>query len=165
MPRLCCDNTRTISRSLSWGRWRLVHCFAMFSPQITVYNPSSLWIEQEIESLTLPDQFSRIHEANRSRKRWALRSGSEHVLYGFLLQVPDSLSPMAFIAVQIKGPTQHFIKREPMRVTKVESLVFVQTDKPIYKPGQTGIRNSTSKTTVGVGLGWGCCSFWLSCGW
>uniref|UniRef100_A0A8C9BWA0 Alpha-2-macroglobulin n=1 Tax=Phocoena sinus TaxID=42100 RepID=A0A8C9BWA0_PHOSS len=48
-----------------------------------------------------------------------------------------SSSSSAFITVQVKGPTQHFIKRKWMHITKAESLVFVQTDKPIYKPGQT----------------------------
>ncbi|XP_031239435.1 pregnancy zone protein isoform X2 [Mastomys coucha] len=45
-------------------------------------------------------------------------------------------TPLAFIAVEIKGPTQHFIKKTSIRITKAESPVFVQTDKPIYKPGQ-----------------------------
>ncbi|OWK04063.1 hypothetical protein Celaphus_00013979, partial [Cervus elaphus hippelaphus] len=31
----------------------------------------------------------------------------------------------------------NFIKRKPIYIRKEESLVFVQTDKPIYKPGQT----------------------------
>ncbi|XP_057559019.1 pregnancy zone protein-like [Hippopotamus amphibius kiboko] len=51
--------------------------------------------------------------------------------------IPEASSSSAFITVQVKGPTQHFIKRKPMHITKVESLVFVQTDKPIYKPAQT----------------------------
>ncbi|XP_059112905.1 pregnancy zone protein-like [Peromyscus eremicus] len=46
-------------------------------------------------------------------------------------------SSSAFITVQIQGPTQNFTKRKPMQITKADSLVFVQTDKPIYKPGQT----------------------------
>ncbi|XP_036037851.1 pregnancy zone protein-like [Onychomys torridus] len=46
-------------------------------------------------------------------------------------------SSSAFITVQIQGPTQHFTKRKLMQITKADSLVFVQTDKPIYKPGQT----------------------------
>nr|XP_019569064.1 PREDICTED: pregnancy zone protein-like isoform X2 [Rhinolophus sinicus] len=51
--------------------------------------------------------------------------------------IPELPSSSAFITVQVKGPTQEFIKRKPMQVTKAKSLVFVQTDKPIYKPGQT----------------------------
>ncbi|XP_028610189.1 pregnancy zone protein-like [Grammomys surdaster] len=51
--------------------------------------------------------------------------------------ISNSPSSPAFIAVEIKGPTQHFIKKKSMRIIKVESPVFVQTDKPIYKPGQT----------------------------
>ncbi|XP_070646277.1 pregnancy zone protein-like [Bos indicus] len=50
--------------------------------------------------------------------------------------IPDSF-PFAFITVQVQGPTQNFIKKKPIYITKAESLVFVQTDKPIYKPGQT----------------------------
>uniref|UniRef100_A0A8C9P8V3 Alpha-2-macroglobulin n=1 Tax=Spermophilus dauricus TaxID=99837 RepID=A0A8C9P8V3_SPEDA len=51
---------------------------------------------------------------------------------------PDKLPSLtAFITVLIDGTTQHFISRKPMHIMKAESLVFVQTDKPIYKPGQT----------------------------
>nr|XP_034367733.1 pregnancy zone protein-like [Arvicanthis niloticus] len=45
-------------------------------------------------------------------------------------------SPSAFLTVEIKGPTQHFIKKKSMTIIKLEGPVFVQTDKPIYKPGQ-----------------------------
>ncbi|XP_068826055.1 alpha-1-macroglobulin-like [Capricornis sumatraensis] len=51
--------------------------------------------------------------------------------------IPASSFPLAFITVQVQGPTQNFIKRKRMYITEAESLVFVQTDKPIYKPGQT----------------------------
>uniref|UniRef100_A0A8C0SZD3 Alpha-2-macroglobulin n=1 Tax=Canis lupus familiaris TaxID=9615 RepID=A0A8C0SZD3_CANLF len=44
---------------------------------------------------------------------------------------------MGLITVEVKGPTQLFIKKKKVRITKVDSLIFVQTDKPIYKPGQT----------------------------
>ncbi|XP_036092998.1 alpha-2-macroglobulin isoform X2 [Rousettus aegyptiacus] len=42
-----------------------------------------------------------------------------------------------FLTVQVKGPTQEFKKRTTVVVKNQESLVFVQTDKPIYKPEQT----------------------------
>nr|XP_026236338.1 pregnancy zone protein-like isoform X1 [Urocitellus parryii] len=51
--------------------------------------------------------------------------------------IPELPSLTAFITVLIDGTTQHFISRKPMHIMKAESLVFVQTDKPIYKPGQT----------------------------
>uniref|UniRef100_A0A8C0JZK1 Pregnancy zone protein-like n=1 Tax=Canis lupus dingo TaxID=286419 RepID=A0A8C0JZK1_CANLU len=46
-------------------------------------------------------------------------------------------SSPGLITVEVKGPTQLFIKKKKVRITKVNSLIFVQTDKPIYKPGQT----------------------------
>ncbi|KAM5262732.1 pregnancy zone protein-like [Ctenodactylus gundi] len=43
----------------------------------------------------------------------------------------------AIITVEVRGSTQHFLKKKSIHVMKVENAVFVQTDKPIYKPGQT----------------------------
>ncbi|XP_075863792.1 pregnancy zone protein-like isoform X1 [Microcebus murinus] len=51
--------------------------------------------------------------------------------------IPELPSMQALIGVQVKGPTQHFIQSKIMHITKAENIVFVQTDKPIYKPGQT----------------------------
>ncbi|XP_053410601.1 pregnancy zone protein-like [Nycticebus coucang] len=51
--------------------------------------------------------------------------------------IPGLPSSTVFIAVEVKGPTLHFLKRKPMQITKAENPVFVQTDKPIYKPEQT----------------------------
>ncbi|XP_019481708.1 PREDICTED: alpha-2-macroglobulin [Hipposideros armiger] len=53
--------------------------------------------------------------------------------------VPRSPSneEVMFLTVQVKGPTQEFKRRTTVVVKNQESLVFVQTDKPIYKPGQT----------------------------
>ncbi|XP_068962210.1 alpha-2-macroglobulin [Petaurus breviceps papuanus] len=47
-----------------------------------------------------------------------------------------TVSEVAFFTVQVKGPTHTFNKRKTVLVKNTESLVFVQTDKPIYKPGQ-----------------------------
>ncbi|XP_008695710.1 pregnancy zone protein [Ursus maritimus] len=55
----------------------------------------------------------------------------------FTLPRISSSSEVAFLTVQIKGPTQDFRKRNTVLVKNTQSLVFVQTDKPIYKPGQT----------------------------
>ncbi|XP_012905015.1 pregnancy zone protein isoform X1 [Mustela putorius furo] len=51
--------------------------------------------------------------------------------------LPEFPSSSGLITVEVKGPTQQFVKRKRVHVMKVNSLVFVQTDKPIYKPGQT----------------------------
>ncbi|NXC20363.1 A2MG protein, partial [Corythaeola cristata] len=54
----------------------------------------------------------------------------------FSLPRSNSQSPV-FITVMVKGPTLQFRSRKSVLVRNSESLVFVQTDKPIYKPGQT----------------------------
>ncbi|KFW78638.1 Alpha-2-macroglobulin, partial [Manacus vitellinus] len=53
--------------------------------------------------------------------------------------LPKSNSPLpgTFLSVTVKGPTLQFRSRKMVLVQNSESLVFVQTDKPIYKPGQT----------------------------
>uniref|UniRef100_A0A8B9I8V2 Alpha-2-macroglobulin n=1 Tax=Anser brachyrhynchus TaxID=132585 RepID=A0A8B9I8V2_9AVES len=52
--------------------------------------------------------------------------------------VPKSNSTsVAFLTVMVKGETLQFRSRKSVLVKNSESLVFVQTDKPIYKPGQT----------------------------
>uniref|UniRef100_A0A4X2LQ63 Alpha-2-macroglobulin n=1 Tax=Vombatus ursinus TaxID=29139 RepID=A0A4X2LQ63_VOMUR len=48
----------------------------------------------------------------------------------------STLSEVAFFTVQVKGLTHTFSKRKTVLVKNSESLVFVQTDKPIYKPEQ-----------------------------
>ncbi|NXT61539.1 A2MG protein, partial [Chaetops frenatus] len=42
-----------------------------------------------------------------------------------------------FLTVTVKGATLQFSSRKLVMVQNSESLVFIQTDKPIYKPGQT----------------------------
>ncbi|XP_014425634.2 alpha-2-macroglobulin-like isoform X2 [Pelodiscus sinensis] len=46
-------------------------------------------------------------------------------------------SAAAFLTVLVKGPTLEFKSQKSVLVKNSESLCFVQTDKPIYKPGQT----------------------------
>uniref|UniRef100_A0A8B9MJC2 Uncharacterized protein n=1 Tax=Accipiter nisus TaxID=211598 RepID=A0A8B9MJC2_9AVES len=55
----------------------------------------------------------------------------------FSLPKSNSTS-VAFLTVTVKGATLQFRSRKSVLVKNSESLVFVQTDKPIYKPGQTG---------------------------
>uniref|UniRef100_A0A8C0FZQ6 Alpha-2-macroglobulin n=1 Tax=Bubo bubo TaxID=30461 RepID=A0A8C0FZQ6_BUBBB len=54
----------------------------------------------------------------------------------FSLPKSNSTS-VAFLTVMVKGATLQFRSRKSLLVKNSESLVFVQTDKPIYKPGQT----------------------------
>ncbi|NXI67228.1 A2MG protein, partial [Anseranas semipalmata] len=55
----------------------------------------------------------------------------------FSLPKSSSQSPVTFITVTVKGATLQFRSRKSVLVKNSESLVFVRTDKPIYKPGQT----------------------------
>ncbi|NXD41929.1 A2MG protein, partial [Copsychus sechellarum] len=63
------------------------------------------------------------------------------LLHSFFLtfQLPKSKFPLPdmFLTVTVKGDTLQFSSRKLVAVQNSESLVFIQTDKPIYKPGQT----------------------------
>lgn len=76
-------------------------------------------------------------------------NGFSGFLLGPVFQVPRSSlnEEVMFLTVQVKGPTQEFKRRTTVLVKNEESLVFVQTDKPIYKPGQTGKKRPTVRTT------------------
>lgn len=55
------------------------------------------------------------------------------------LQIPPVNSvPLAFISFSAKGTTVSLEERRSVMIWNAESFVFVQTDKPIYKPGQSG---------------------------
>ncbi|TRZ18606.1 hypothetical protein HGM15179_008518 [Zosterops borbonicus] len=54
----------------------------------------------------------------------------------FSLPKSNSTS-VAFLTVRVTGDTLQFKSRKSVLVKNSESLVFIQTDKPIYKPGQT----------------------------
>ncbi|XP_064265898.1 alpha-2-macroglobulin [Passer domesticus] len=55
----------------------------------------------------------------------------------FSLPKPRLPLPFVFLTVMVKGATLQFSSRKLLVVQNSESLVFIQTDKPIYKPGQT----------------------------
>ena len=63
-----------------------------------------------------------------------------HFSSGFVsLQVPPATSdPLAFISFSAKGTTVNFAERRSVAIQNVDYTVFIQTDKPIYKPGQKG---------------------------
>ncbi|KAM6309763.1 ovostatin-like [Podargus strigoides] len=52
-------------------------------------------------------------------------------------EVPPATSdPLAFISFSAKGTTVNLAERRSVAIQNVEHSVFIQTDKPIYKPGQ-----------------------------
>ncbi|OWK54561.1 Ovostatin [Lonchura striata] len=54
-------------------------------------------------------------------------------------QVPPATSdPLAFISFSARGATVDLAERRSVAIQNVDGAVFVQTDKPLYKPGQTG---------------------------
>ncbi|KAM6162667.1 LOW QUALITY PROTEIN: alpha-2-macroglobulin-like [Erethizon dorsatum] len=59
----------------------------------------------------------------------------------FTLPRSSSAKEVAFLSVQIKGPTHAFRKRVAVLVRNTESVIIVQTDKPMYKPGQSAFCN------------------------
>ncbi|KFQ69903.1 Ovostatin, partial [Phaethon lepturus] len=50
---------------------------------------------------------------------------------------PISSAPLAFMSFSAKGTTVSLEERRSVMIWNTESIVFVQTDKPIYKPGQS----------------------------
>ncbi|NXM21006.1 OVOS protein, partial [Ploceus nigricollis] len=50
---------------------------------------------------------------------------------------PATSDPLAFISFSAKGATVDLAERRSVAIQNVDGAVFVQTDKPLYKPGQT----------------------------
>ncbi|NXX73862.1 OVOS protein, partial [Urocolius indicus] len=57
--------------------------------------------------------------------------------FSFMIPSVNS-APLAFISFSAKGITASLEERRSVAIWNTESIVFVQTDKPIYKPGQSG---------------------------
>ncbi|NWW63985.1 OVOS protein, partial [Ifrita kowaldi] len=52
-------------------------------------------------------------------------------------QVPPATShPLAFISFSARGATVDLAERRSVAIQNVDSALFIQTDKPLYKPGQ-----------------------------
>ncbi|NXC97959.1 OVOS protein, partial [Certhia familiaris] len=50
---------------------------------------------------------------------------------------PATSDPVAFISFSAKGATVDLAERRSVAIQNVDGAVFIQTDKPLYKPGQT----------------------------
>ncbi|XP_069609938.1 alpha-2-macroglobulin-like [Ranitomeya imitator] len=52
-------------------------------------------------------------------------------------KTPDTdKAKVGFVTLEAEGSTLHFKKKRSVLIRPLENLVFIQTDKPIYKPGQ-----------------------------
>ncbi|XP_048642241.1 ovostatin homolog 2-like [Marmota marmota marmota] len=64
----------------------------------------------------------------------------ENVFKCFSFEVPQArLDPVAFITFSAKGGTINLEERRAVAISPRENVVFVQTDKSIYMPGQKGV--------------------------
>ncbi|NXA82949.1 A2MG protein, partial [Thryothorus ludovicianus] len=54
----------------------------------------------------------------------------------FSVPKPRVPLPYVFLTVRVEGATLQFKSRQLLVIHNSESLVFIQTDKPVYKPGQ-----------------------------
>lgn len=71
------------------------------------------------------------------------------LLFFFSLQVPPATSdPLAFISFSAKGATVNLAERRSVAIQNVDNMVFIQTDKPIYKPGQKGAEEFESASEL-----------------
>ncbi|KAI1242117.1 hypothetical protein IHE44_0005634 [Lamprotornis superbus] len=87
------------------------------------------------ESVTLSATLEYLGE-NRSLIEDVVSEKDVFTCIPFSLPKSNSTS-VAFLTVTVTGDTLQFKSRKSVLVKNSESLVFVQTDKPIYKPGQT----------------------------
>ncbi|NWX30229.1 A2MG protein, partial [Notiomystis cincta] len=88
------------------------------------------------ESVTLSASLEYLGE-NRSLIDDVVSEKDVFTCIPFSLPKSRLSSPATLLTVTVKGATLQFISRKLVVVQNSESLVFVQTDKPIYKPGQT----------------------------
>ncbi|NXQ74389.1 A2MG protein, partial [Quiscalus mexicanus] len=87
------------------------------------------------ESVTLSATLEYLGE-NRSLIDDVVSEKDVFTCIPFSLPKSNSTS-VAFLTVTVTGDTLQYKSRKSVLVKNSESLVFVQTDKPIYKPGQT----------------------------
>ncbi|XP_039417434.1 alpha-2-macroglobulin-like isoform X1 [Corvus cornix cornix] len=87
------------------------------------------------ESVTLSATLEHLGE-NRSLIDDVVSEKDMFTCIPFSLPKSNSTA-VAFLTVTVTGDTLQFKSRKSVLVKNSESLVFVQTDKPIYKPGQT----------------------------
>ncbi|NWT12638.1 A2MG protein, partial [Vireo altiloquus] len=88
------------------------------------------------ESVTLSATLEYLGE-NRSLIEDVVSEKDVFTCIPFSVPKPRLPFPAVGLSVTVKGATLQFSSRKLVLVQNSESLVFIQTDKPIYKPGQT----------------------------
>ncbi|XP_053159344.1 ovostatin-like isoform X2 [Hemicordylus capensis] len=55
----------------------------------------------------------------------------------FSFEVPPAAAdPLGFIVLSVKGSSVSFLERRSVAIRNISTTTFIQTDKPIYRPGQ-----------------------------
>ncbi|XP_028616887.1 murinoglobulin-1-like isoform X2 [Grammomys surdaster] len=115
-------------------------------PKYMVLAPSQLYTETT-EKICL--HLYHLNETVTVRASLVSHSGRKHLFNEFVVDkdlfhcvsfiIPrlSSSEEEEFLNIDIKGPTHKFSKRNTVLVKNKESVVFIQTDKPVYKPGQS----------------------------
>ncbi|XP_057348249.1 alpha-2-macroglobulin-like [Manis pentadactyla] len=137
------------------GRRALSCCFLILAllpaaasayaqPQYMVLVPSSLHTETPekiclflrhlTETVTVSASLESVKEKRRLFNDLKVDKDLFHCV-SFIL--PRSSSFDVFLSVHIKGQTHEFREEASVQVKNTESLIFVQTDKQIYIPGQS----------------------------
>ncbi|KFP70300.1 Ovostatin, partial [Acanthisitta chloris] len=93
----------------------------------------------QLQNLTEPVSMSIVLEYGSIQKTVFEESVAKNVFFKCSkFKVPPATSdPVAFISFSAKGTTINLAERRSVAIQNVDNAVFVQTDKPIYKPGQT----------------------------
>ncbi|NXE27915.1 OVOS protein, partial [Ardeotis kori] len=92
----------------------------------------------QFHGLSEPLSLSIILEYGSIRKTLFEESVTKNDFFKcYKFKVPPATSdPLAFISFFAKGTTVNIAERRSVAIQNVDNTVFIQTDKPIYKPGQ-----------------------------
>ncbi|NWI30210.1 OVOS protein, partial [Sula dactylatra] len=92
----------------------------------------------QFHTLSEPLSLSIILEYGSIRKTLIQESVTKNDFFKcYEFKVPPATSdPLAFISFSAKGTTVNLAERRSVAIQNVDKSVFIQTDKPIYKPGQ-----------------------------
>ncbi|NXF08789.1 OVOS protein, partial [Smithornis capensis] len=93
----------------------------------------------QFHNLTEPLSVSIVLEYGSIRKSLFEESVTQNDFFkcGKFKVPPATSDPVAFISFSAKGTIVDLDERRSVAIQNVDNAVFIQTDKPIYKPGQT----------------------------